>query len=164
MLFRSVSQSRYEVEALRETLAKLNYQNPDQLKTQESSSVQAPGCPQIGELGRTCSGKLHPQGVVAEWNGHKHEPVPNSDCWVYLVQYQAGAEAWNCTETDAMVFYSLTHSWWEFEQSQGRIDRMNTPFTDLHYYILMSKSVLDKGIWRALRAKKDFNEKAFLKA
>lgn len=153
----------YELEALRETLAKLNYKSSDQLRTQESSSAQPPGCPQIGELGCTCSGKLHPQGVLAEWNGHKHDPIPEGDCWVYLVQYMAGAEAWNCVETDAMVFYSLTYSWRYFEQCQGRIDRMNTPFKDLHYYVLKSNSVLDKGIWRALLAKKDFNEKAFLK-
>ena len=153
----------YELEDLRKTFAKLNYQRSDQLQTKESSSAQPQGCPQIGELGCTCSGKLHPQGVLAEWNGHKHEPVPRSDCWVYLVQYMAGAEAWNCIETDAMVFYSLTYSWRYFEQCQGRIDRMNTQFKDLHYYILKSNSVLDKGIWRALLAKKDFNEKAFLK-
>ena len=153
----------YELEDLRKTFAKLNYQRSDQLQTKESSSAQPQGCPQIGELGCTCSGKLHPQGVLAEWNGHKHEPVPRSDCWVYLVQYMAGAEAWNCIETDAMAFYSLTYSWRYFEQCQGRIDRMNTPFEDLHYYVLKSNSVLDTGIWRALLAKKDFNEKAFLK-
>ncbi len=101
--------------------------------------------------------RLSGQVEVAELNGHKHEEIPKSDNWAYLVQYVAGSEALNIVETDTIVFYSLTYSYKIWAQAHGRIDRMNTPFTDLYYYILKSKSGMDKGIWRSLIAKKNFN-------
>lgn len=100
--------------------------------------------------------------IVAEWNGHKHQPIPQSDKWVYLVQYTAGAEGWNCVETDTIIFFSLNYSYKIMVQSAGRIDRMNTPFTDLYYYRLKSSCPLDIAISRALKQKKNFNENKFI--
>jgi hypothetical protein len=98
---------------------------------------------------------------VAELNGHRHEPIPDTDSWVYLVQYIAGSEAWESSATDAMLFYSLTYSFKHWEQAHGRIDRMNSPFTHLYYYVLRSKTAVDSAIWRCLKSKKSFNANYF---
>jgi hypothetical protein len=100
---------------------------------------------------------------VAEWNGQKHQEIPEGDRWIYLVQYTAGAEGWNCITTDAMLFYSLPYSWKVLHQSKGRIDRLNTKYVDLYYYILRSASPIDKAIWKTLMTKKSFNEKRYEK-
>lgn len=101
--------------------------------------------------------------TVAEWNGHAHEQVPDTDKWVYLVQYTAGCEGWNCITTNAMVFYSQNYSYKVMEQASGRIDRLNTKFTDLYYYTLKSRSSIDLSIARAIKEKKNFNERKYVK-
>lgn len=98
----------------------------------------------------------------SEWNGQKHEQILSSDRWAYLVQYASGCEGWNCTETDTMIFYSDDYSYKVMVQAAGRIDRMNTPFSDLYYYHLRSSAPIDRAIARSLKAKKNFNESKFL--
>ena len=96
-----------------------------------------------------------------EWNGQRHDPIPNGDKWVYLVKYTAGAEGWNCITTDCLIFYSVNYAYKKMEQAEGRIDRLNTSYKDLYYYYITSKSSIDHRILQAINEKKKFNERAF---
>lgn len=107
---------------------------------------------------------LNTLGITySEWNGQKHEQIPETDSWVYVVQYTAGSEGWNCITTDATAFWSLNYSYKVMEQSKGRIERLNTPYKDLYYYVLRSPSSIDDGIWKSLMHKENFQERKFIK-
>lgn len=99
---------------------------------------------------------------VAQWNGSCHMPVPDTDRWMYLVQYAAGSEGWNCVTANTVVFYSMSYSYRKMEQASGRVDRMNTHYTDLYYYTLISDSPIEHAIEKAVHAKERFNERAWV--
>jgi len=103
------------------------------------------------EILRTISGI-----VVREWNGHKHQEVPETDSWLYLVQFTAGAEAWNCITTNATFFFTQNPSYKLTEQAYGRIDRLNTSFSDLIYYVPLSDSWIDRRLREVFVNKRDF--------
>lgn len=99
---------------------------------------------------------------IGEWNGERHTDVPTTDKWVYLVQYTAGSEGWNCISTNCTIFYSQSYSYRTTVQAAGRIDRLNTPYDELHYYYIRSAAPIDLAISRALSQKRNFNEQAFI--
>lgn len=99
--------------------------------------------------------------TYSEWNGHKHESIPHTDKWIYLVQYSAGSEGWNCTDTNVILMFSQNYSYRITEQAFGRIDRIDTPFTDLYCYKFLSDAPIDVAITSALTEKRNFNERNF---
>lgn len=150
----------YELEALREWTSAHSMSGTAILDGQQKASELIRT--KKSDSGETSTQLTKSSFEVAEWNGHKHEAVPTGDRWLYFVQYTAGSEAWNCITTDAMVFYSLTYSYKVFEQCQGRIDRMNTKYKDLYYYVFRSNTFIDSAIWKALMGKQSFSERALV--
>lgn len=149
----------YELESLRTLAESFEIQKS---QNQESRSVIGQSKSSLShQIGMKNDLKGGLSSLIAEWNGHKHQEIPKTDRWVYLVQYAAGAEAWNCTETDAMILHSKNYSWKITEQAYGRIDRLDTPFKDLWYYRFTSDSWIDRAIERALKAKQTFNESRY---
>lgn len=100
----------------------------------------------------------------SEWSGHAHQEIPDDGHrWVYLVQYTAGCEGWNSIKTDTVIFFSQNYSYKVMEQAAGRIDRLNTPYDTLYFYHFTSRSPIDRAITNAVKTKKIFNERRFVK-
>jgi hypothetical protein len=57
----------------------------------------------------------------------------------------------------------MNYSYRRFTQAQGRIDRMNTPYNLLHYFVLTSDSFVDRAVQSSLSKKKTFNEKRWVR-
>lgn len=150
----------YELESLRSLREYYNIgtNNSLELPTSKASTTTVPKQRSGSKNGTLLSTSSTPSLGMSEWNGHKHQPIPTTDRWLYLVQYTAGAEGWNCIETNATIFYSRNYSYKIWEQAQGRTDRLNTPFDELWYYDFMTDSWIDKAIGRSLKAKESFNE------
>lgn len=105
----------------------------------------------------------YPPGTeVAEWSGHRHQPAPVGKKWVYICQYNA-CEGWELTSTNCVVFYSQNYSYKVVTQAAGRVDRLNTPYNELFYFHLKSRSGIDLAISRALHEKRKFNERRWCK-
>lgn len=98
---------------------------------------------------------------VAEWTGHAHQPIPEGDQWVYICQYNSASEGWNCIRTNCVIFYSQNYSYKIMTQAAGRIDRLNTRYDELFYYHLKSTASIDLAISKALKEKRNFNERRF---
>lgn len=101
---------------------------------------------------------------VYQYNGGRHDDLPQGNSWVYAVQFQAGSEGWNCTSCNTVLYWSLPYSYKQAEQAAGRIDRLDTSYKTLNYYIMRSFAPLDLGIIRALRNKENFNASGFLRS
>jgi hypothetical protein len=147
------------------TMRKVVYSHPSRLKAVREALEEHPKLIVFYNFDYELENlrRLSEVTTVAEWNGHKHEPVPETDRWLYLVQYTAGSEGWNCTTTDSMLFYSLTYSYKAWHQAHGRTDRLNTPFSILNYFVLISDAPIDKDVKASLSKKHSFNEAKYAK-
>src|SRR5690625_3155867 len=92
--------------------------------------------------------------------------IPDKNDWntlnnsVTIVQYQAGSAGIELQYANVVVFYSLTYSYQDYEQSLGRCYR-NGQNKKVTAYRFMTRDSIEMAIFKTLKNKRDFNERLF---
>lgn len=88
------------------------------------------------------------------------EAYENEDDSVTLVQYQAGAKGLNLQKANKIIYFSLTLSSEDFEQSKKRIHRIGQD-RSCFYYILLCRNTIEQDILHTLEERKDYTDELF---
>lgn len=106
--------------------------------------------------------KHHKNKKVLRYDGDKHDTLPKSDAelknHVLVAHYKSASTGLNLQWATVTVFFSLTYSYQEFEQSIGRTHRTGQTKKCL-FYIFKAKGTVDDDVYRALKHKRDFSVK-----
>lgn len=112
--------------------------------------------------------KNHPKRAIYRVDGEKHQ-LPQKEDWsslertVTLAQYQSGSTGVEMTYADTIVFFSPTYSYTLYHQSVGRIERIGQG-KKMTVYKLCQPATVERDIWLAIKEKRDFSEKVWVKA
>lgn len=87
--------------------------------------------------------------------------LKNSKKAILIAQAQIAA-GWEWKECPAMIFASRTYSIADYEQAQGRIQRVDNIKKNIYINLIVKDSV-DEAVHRSLENKKDFSERVYLK-
>ncbi len=99
---------------------------------------------------------------TSEINGHRkdltaYEEESNS---VTLCQYQSASKGLNLQKCNKIIYFSLSLSSEDFEQSKKRIHRIGQDKT-CFYYILICRGTVEEKILQTLMERKDFTDDLF---
>jgi SNF2 family DNA or RNA helicase len=104
---------------------------------------------QCRQSGRTCLEHSGREKGLERWQA--------GDVEVLVVQQQTGGCGIDLTRASFCVYYSLSHSLGDYEQSLARIRRPNQPKC-CRYFHLVAKGTVDEDIYSALQEKRDVVE------